>query len=974
MADYQPQPWLLPLVTSHLGRLVEWKRDHIEQLQSVAYCLKPVAKQSASVPDAAITDNGSGLIIKVDKIPKPNALIITELKTVIASYHVTLSDGEHTVAGILPSGSFRSSVSVAPAVGHVIRPSTATLHVTPMGSAQKQIRLDIKRCRHIVTASPQFISERPWVRSDPGIKKKMMFLLRLYSEEVELQKVANGTDSDDDEPHSQDDMDDADKDEFPDEGGLQDDQDLAASTTGDATPGPDQGSTAEQDVTSFATQVPDILASYSKPSAPPLPAAHEKPALDVPTVSTAALDVLQRLKVKYRQQPEPITVEPHAPIPRPPTPPRPRQESPECIMVENYAPVPRPPTPPRPRQDSPECILVEDDVHDFPPMFHHAPDVVMIDSSVKSNSPPAPTVPCMTQSSSPPKQARVELEPSPANGFNTTKSDFACSPVQAAQTQREKSTPPSSSHRPGTRRPNPKYVKYAQRRLPQSQRALLDKDSSWLPPVPSTRFPPSNVPIDVLKSISDSRPPAIHPSSPPREPQSAARQTPQSLRPPNTGTEMASPTTPTRSEDNMSCLSWSVTPSQRLKRRDELPPDSSAPEPSPAKSPRNGSDDGLQQSIPRPLLESPTRKQNSATVHAEREASVEEGVPWFEDVVGDSSAGQSYMADKQPTQVALPCFEDTVGQPDDTTYHTSQPEHVETPGVEHTVGQSNGSSAIQPTCGDVPWTLDTVGDSTIDIAPKSHSADVNPQSRPSPTNTAAKATQETSSYDSKNSPIVYVKATQAPNSSDRHHKRSPPGYKRNRPYEWSQDDKWNEDPDVARKRQRVDALVEIRGQRSALSGGASGRADTWHRNDPDKQERPNSSYRGRQDSASSPDYSHSSQSRPPLSKTSNSTSRYISPPPPIHRGYEANNSRYSAGSGPRSPPRWSQRRYGPAESEAYSQGPDRYPPERSYRSYGPRPEAHNGSYGRNQRAYDRPPQRYDRPPPRPHRYVSHAVF
>ncbi|KAG8625211.1 hypothetical protein KVT40_006962 [Elsinoe batatas] len=73
----------------------------------------------------------------------------------------------------------------------------------------------------------------------------------------------------------------------------------------------------------------------------------------------------------------------------------------------------------------------------------------------------------------------------------------------ASGTRASKTQPPDSSkHAYAPRMPDAIYMKYASRRMPSNQRDILQKKQSWYPPYPGEVFPQPNVPVDVLKSLT----------------------------------------------------------------------------------------------------------------------------------------------------------------------------------------------------------------------------------------------------------------------------------------------------------------------------------------------------------------------------------------------------------------------------------------------------------------------------------------
>ncbi|THY79718.1 hypothetical protein D6C86_01518 [Aureobasidium pullulans] len=63
--------------------------------------------------------------------------------------------------------------------------------------------------------------------------------------------------------------------------------------------------------------------------------------------------------------------------------------------------------------------------------------------------------------------------------------------------------PSSSIQRPMHRAPPPLLIKYASRPIPENQRRILDKLTSWWPPRPGTTFPHPNIPIEIIQEMEE---------------------------------------------------------------------------------------------------------------------------------------------------------------------------------------------------------------------------------------------------------------------------------------------------------------------------------------------------------------------------------------------------------------------------------------------------------------------------------------
>ncbi|THY55058.1 hypothetical protein D6C99_03291 [Aureobasidium pullulans] len=63
--------------------------------------------------------------------------------------------------------------------------------------------------------------------------------------------------------------------------------------------------------------------------------------------------------------------------------------------------------------------------------------------------------------------------------------------------------PSSSIQRPMHRAPPPLLIKYASRPIPENQRRILDKVTSWWPPRPGTTFPHPNIPIEIIQEMEE---------------------------------------------------------------------------------------------------------------------------------------------------------------------------------------------------------------------------------------------------------------------------------------------------------------------------------------------------------------------------------------------------------------------------------------------------------------------------------------
>ncbi|GAB7338231.1 hypothetical protein MBLNU457_4565t2 [Dothideomycetes sp. NU457] len=144
------------------------------------------------------------------------------------------------------------------------------------------------------------------------------------------------------------------------------------------------------------------------------------------------------------------------------------------------------------------------------------------------------------------------------------------------------------------RRPNPKYIKYARRRIDRSQRELIDRPQSWCPSETKVPFRPYNIPADLLKELAAAHE-EIHirnedPVGTQRSNVDLASNEDRSHDADGQDLEKDEP------ENSQPFSSWPASPeahllSRLILDRNELPVDSSAPEPPPASPSKLGRDD-----------------------------------------------------------------------------------------------------------------------------------------------------------------------------------------------------------------------------------------------------------------------------------------------------------------------------------------------------------------------------------------------
>ncbi|KAI5268217.1 hypothetical protein E4T47_07790 [Aureobasidium subglaciale] len=142
----------------------------------------------------------------------------------------------------------------------------------------------------------------------------------------------------------------------------------------------------------------------------------------------------------------------------------------------------------------------------------------------------------------------------------------------------------SGAPRPLHRAPPPLFIKYARRPIPNPQRKLLDKPTSWWPSRPGTTFPHPNIPIEILNRIEE--------ITERREAKGKARvreQTPQRQQQTKAGQDVLVGDPHVTQGTQSSAYSWESSPPEHRQPRNRmdavrrstnlLPPDSSAGEP-----------------------------------------------------------------------------------------------------------------------------------------------------------------------------------------------------------------------------------------------------------------------------------------------------------------------------------------------------------------------------------------------------------
>lgn len=443
--------------------------------------------------------------------------------------------------------------------GAVLRIAAAVLMATPLGDQTKQVRLIINRYKYLdsnpARTSDDIIQNLVPMRSDPTASAAIRTLLNLYNEQSHLERLR--------QDNSDDDSDCASIISRPGELPAPADHSLVQTagipnTTAQLDP-------ASPDLSSpnFATQVPDMpiaqvndpapssLLPESTPVDPRLvlakPFALIKESLQTaPTNRAAAL--LKVLNVRSVTTPAnaPATSDHVKRLGNSDVEPISALKLPEIATM--------PATKGYSHRTEPKPLFISDELESLPdaqPSPIQAPTIVKDGPNLSKLQKQEPRPELESKARQRPALEASVIEPITKTSTHVLPTYGTC------------------------RMPDARFLKYAQRQIPSAQRALLDLDASWLPSLPSMRFPPSNVPVAIISRLSSTH----------------GRL--QQLRPEENAANREHVHSPKRhdlpqtvnhasDEENSTCMSWSVTPSQRRQLPPgALPPDSSADQPSP---------------------------------------------------------------------------------------------------------------------------------------------------------------------------------------------------------------------------------------------------------------------------------------------------------------------------------------------------------------------------------------------------------